>query len=219
MAGVMKNISRAVQAGTGTPGDRMSCTLLLFLSLACPAFSAPAAKAGDATFHQFTLKKAGFRCEIPAWEERNDPEADESQKVFGVFLVGPRPPVGPVPSISIDFYAPGNAFFPSAKAYLQNERKQREVPLEDEWVSPFFEIKVAGKKATSWSRTYKQPAALLSSNHEPVPMRDEQVLLQAASGFSLLAYTATVEQSNKYRKDFQHVLDTFQILPAAKPKK
>ena len=154
-------------------------------------------------FERLDLPEAGAKCEVPAgWEKTGGGEEDRRERIFGVVLAAPRAAPGPGASVSIEYYAPDNAYFSSAAQFLDH---QASAPGAGK-PAP---AKVRGRKAQRWQRSSTEVFPPNTVTGRRVEMRTETVLLEAATGFYVLSVKAPAPEFVQRRKAFQRVLDTF----------
>ena len=158
--------------------------------------------AAAVTEEALELKEGRFRCAVPPWARGRDEGVDRREGVYGVVLTGPAAAEGPRPSLSIEFYAPGNALFKGAEDYAARRRPPGR-PRR---------LKVAGRPARRWTRAASVPARPGGLVVEPVELRTDTVLIEAAGGFYLLAYEAPAKGFSS--AILERALQTFELLPA-----
>ncbi len=131
---------------------------------------------------------------------------------------------GPGMSLALEYYAPGNAYFPDAEAYLARQSAP-EAKQEGEakgWLRDRFKGKLVSKpqsvranksKGRRWVRELSQPYPPNTPSAKTFEMKTELVLIEGPKGFYVLSYTAPKNRFLKNRKVFQRALDTFELIP------
>ncbi|MEK7859425.1 MAG: hypothetical protein AAB320_09820 [Elusimicrobiota bacterium] len=154
-------------------------------------------------YARLELPEAGAKCEVPAgWERSGGGESDERERIFGAVLTAPRKQPGPAASLSVEYYAPDNAYFPSAALYLAH---QGAAPGAGK-PAP---AKVRGRKARRWTRATTEVFPPNMVTARAVEVKTETFLLEAATGFYVLSLRAPSAEFPERRKAFQRLLDTF----------
>lgn len=177
----------------------------LWLGLALAALSqAGEGKMPAKGYERMELSQAGARCEVPAgWERTGGGAGDEREKIFGAVVTAPRKEAGPASSLSVEYYAPDNAYFPSAAQFLahQSSTSGAGKPLP---------AKVRGRKARRWTRMTMEVFPPNTVTALAFEVKTETFLLEAATGFYVLSLRAPSKEFAGRRKAFQRLLDTFE---------
>jgi hypothetical protein len=169
---------------------------------------------GRKEYVKVRLEEGCFACEVPkGWMDIRDKREDHRVRVYGMFFVLKGSHAGVPPHVRVDYYAPDNAYFPSADHYIKRQYEPPLLKSPDKKISDIEETIVNGSKARRFVRdkfAYWPPHSMKTKE---TAVREEHTVLTAREGFFLIEYDSPQDEFALYRSDYQHILDTFRPFP------
>jgi len=158
---------------------------------------------------EYVLREGRFALRPPAgWTAERNAREDERQKVYGVRLGGPRGADGVLATISLAYYAPGNALFKGgADEFLKRNLggDERFVPPAGESTSPVKTVALGGLPARSFTRRSHEYLPPDSTDSKEVAVVEEVEVAPAKEGFYVLEFKASEAQAAKLRRAYAAV--------------
>ncbi len=191
----------------------MSMAVLLFCASAQGIAAPPEPKKHEAP--RACELKPYFDCRVPAgWSTLRDPEfSANSEKVFGLELIGPRAPSGAYVRIDADYYAPGNRVHKTPEKFIRVvARLDGGIGLPGEKGTAPERVEFKGKPATRFTRTTFDFIRVTKTSDKQVTIQEEYLVIPAEKGFYVLEYTAPPNLVKEYRPVFERFKESFTML-------
>lgn len=183
----------------------------LSLSAGGPESVLPGARPGE----KYLSEGNYFKCVLPKdWRKAGSMGQPASEKkVYGVDIVGPAGADGISPSISVKYYAKGNALFKSAAEFIRiHSRPIPGLGLPGDKYGPITAIKLAGRSASAFERNKSGFAGPRQVENKEIPVFERYLVLPVREGFYALSYYSAASEAEAGLPVFEGVVKSFEPL-------
>lgn len=139
--------------------------------------------------------------------------SSEDKGIYGVDMIGPEEEGGIAPSISVKYFAKGNALFRSAELYLRIHSEP--IPglgIDGDEYGAVTDFQIAGRIAKSFDRkkhTFIGPKRIKMT---PIPVYERYIVLPAGENFYVLHYYSVYSSAKTNLPAFDSVVASFEPL-------